>query len=77
MYDDYIGPMDTVATDALQGSVLGGIKWSTDSASVLTVSVQSECSEPKEKKERKTTLDWPNDRGKYRNLTVTVVVSVI
>ncbi len=49
MYDDYIGPMDTLPTYTLErwGRVLSGIKWSTDSASVLTVSVQSECTEPK------------------------------
>lgn len=54
MYYDYIGPVDILTTDTLQsgGSVLSDIKWSTDSASVLTVSVQSECSEPKKKSAR-------------------------
>lgn len=36
MYDDYIGLVDTLTTDTLQsgGSVLSGIKWSSDSLSV-------------------------------------------
>lgn len=53
------------------GSVLSGIKWSSDSLSVCNQNAESL------KKERMNTIDWPNDRRNYRNLTVTVVVSVI